>query len=114
MMGMELLNHTHAMTTHVHVHTCTHACTCTYERAEEKRQQFNPNDGRGEVDEPVWQEWCDSEEDDVPEHVVMVTGHLCLPALETLREVLPHQATPHQGRQQVAESGTKGRTLEKF
>lgn len=48
----------------------------TYESAKPERPQRHIDDGAGDVDEPVWEEWCDSKEDNIEEQVVSLFVHL--------------------------------------
>lgn len=50
--------------------------TLTYESAKPEGPQWHIDDGTGDVDEPVREEWCDAKEDDVEEQVVSLFVHL--------------------------------------
>lgn len=51
----------------------------TYESTKPEGPQWHIDDGAGNVDEPVWEEWCDAKEDDVEEQVISLFVHFFLP-----------------------------------
>lgn len=56
----------------------------TYKSTPEEWSEANSYYGRSQIDEPVWQEWCYSQEYNVPHHVTLVFG--CLEPLGEKRE----------------------------
>lgn len=62
--------------------------------------------GRCDVDEPVGQERCDSQEDDVERQILIVLGDLFGPLLHTLRTVALNERPTETVGEQVAQRCT--------
>ena len=82
----------------------------TKEGTPEKWLDPHSNNGRGKIDEPIGKEWCDSQEHDVPQHILVVPCYLCFPCLYPVWYVVLDDTVPNHGREEITECGSKSRT----